>query len=64
VPFAVAAPFPSFILPPAAAAYGGLAGVGDPTHFIWGMPYFFGRLIYVGIEQRAAGAYTGPFYAY
>jgi hypothetical protein len=64
VAFAVAAPFPSFILPPAAAAFAGLAGVGDPTRFVWGMPYFYGRLIYVGIEQRTARAFMGPYFAY
>jgi hypothetical protein len=68
VAFAVAAPANGvqsvFILPPEAAAYAGLAGVGDATRFVWGMPYFYGRRIYVGIEQRSAGSYTGPYFAY
>jgi len=28
------------------------------------MPFFYGRKVYIGIEERAAGSYTGPFYAY
>ncbi len=68
VPFAVAAPANGvqsvFILPPGASGYAGLAGVGDATRFVWGMPYFYGRRIYVGIEQRSAGNYTGPYFAY
>ena len=37
---------------------------GGSTSFIWGMPYFYGRHIYIGIEQRTAGTYTGPYFAY
>ena len=47
-----------------AAAFTGLAGGGGSTRFTWGMPFFYGRMVYVGIEQRAAGSYTGPYYAY
>jgi Protein of unknown function (DUF3443) len=47
-----------------AAALTGLAGGGGSPRFTWGMPFFYGRKVYVGIEQRAAGSYTGPFYAY
>jgi hypothetical protein len=47
-----------------ATAFVNLAGGGGATHFTWGMPFFYGRKIYVGIEQRVAGAYTGPYYAY
>jgi len=68
VTFAVAAPANGvqsvFILPPGAAGYAGLAGVGDAARFVWGMPYFYGRRIYVGIDQRSAGSYTGPYFAY
>jgi len=28
------------------------------------MPFFYGRSVYFGFEQRIAGPYTGPFYAY
>jgi hypothetical protein len=47
-----------------AAAYTNLADGGGLTSFTWGMPFFYGRKIYFGIDQRAAGTYTGPFYAY
>jgi hypothetical protein len=47
-----------------AAAFAGLAGGGGSSSFTWGVPFFFGRKIYIGIEQRAAGPYTGPYYAY
>src|SRR3984957_530278 len=47
-----------------AAAFEGLAGGGGATNFVWGMPYFYGRTIYIGIDQKVSGAYTGPYYAY
>jgi hypothetical protein len=47
-----------------AAAFGTLGGGAGSTRFTWGMPFFYGRKIYIGIDQRVAGAYTGPFYAY
>jgi hypothetical protein len=47
-----------------AVAFIDLGGGGGSTTFIWGMPYFYGRPIYVGIEGRTAGNYTGPYFAY
>jgi hypothetical protein len=47
-----------------ASAFINLASGGGSTNFTWGMPFFYGRKIYVGIDQRAAGTYTGPYYAY
>ena len=47
-----------------AAAFEGLAGGGGATNFVWGMPFFYGRTIYIGIDQKVSGAYTGPYYAY
>jgi hypothetical protein len=47
-----------------ASAYTNLAGGGGTSTFTWGMPFFYGRKVYVGLDQRAAGVYTGPFYAY
>jgi hypothetical protein len=47
-----------------ATALVNLGGGGGATHLTWGMPFFYGRKIYVGIEQRIAGTYTGPYYAY
>jgi Protein of unknown function (DUF3443) len=47
-----------------ATAFIDLAGGGGSVTFTWGMPFFYGRKIYVGIEQRPAGVYTGPYFAY
>jgi len=47
-----------------AAAFSGLAGGGGTARFTWGMSFFYGRKVYVGIDQRVAGTYTGPYYAY
>jgi hypothetical protein len=47
-----------------AAAFTELAGGGGSSSFTFGVPFFYGRTIYVGINQRIAGTYTGPFYAY
>jgi hypothetical protein len=47
-----------------AAAFTGLAGGGGSSAFTFGMPFFYGRTIYFGIDQRVAGTYTGPFYAF
>ena len=47
-----------------AAAYSELAGGGGSTRFTWGMPFFYGRKIYIGFAGRTSGASTGPYYAY
>ena len=47
-----------------AAALTNLAGGGGSTQFVWGMPFFYGRKVYVGFDQRTAGTITGPFMAY
>jgi hypothetical protein len=47
-----------------AAAFANLGGGGGSSFFTWGMPFFYGRKIYVGIDQRVSGTYTGPYYAY
>jgi hypothetical protein len=62
VDFAIADPSATFVT--TASAFIDLAGGPGSTNFTWGMPFFYGRKIYVGIDQRMAGAYTGPYYAY
>jgi hypothetical protein len=42
---------------------GGTDPVGS-TSFDWGMPFFFGRSVFVGIQGQATAAGTGPFFAY
>jgi hypothetical protein len=61
VDFAIADPR-TFVA--SAAAFIDLAGGPSSTRFTWGMPFFYGRKIYIAIDQRAAGPYTGPYYAY
>jgi hypothetical protein len=46
------------------ASFGNIGGGAGSSSFTWGMPFFFGRKIYIGIDQRVAGAYTGPYFAY
>lgn len=47
-----------------ASAFANLGGGAGSITFTWGVPFFYGRKIYIGIEQQVAGAYTGPFYGY
>jgi hypothetical protein len=61
VNFAIADPN-SFVA--GAAAFINLGGGAGSTRFTWGMPFFYGRNVYIGIEQRTAGSYAGPFFAY
>ena len=61
VDFAIADPN-SFVA--GAAAFIDLGGGRGSTNFTWGMPFFYGRKVYFGIDQRVSGTYTGPFYAY
>jgi hypothetical protein len=61
VNFAIADPN-SFVA--GAAALGGLAAGPGSSRLIWGLPFFYGRKVYIGIDKRTAGSYLGPFYAY
>jgi hypothetical protein len=47
-----------------ATAFSGLGGGAGSSRFTFGMSFFYGRKIYIGISQRVSGIYTGPFYAY
>lgn len=39
--------------------------MGDSTSFDWGLPFFYGRRVFIGIEGRnAVSLGTGPFYAF
>ena len=42
-----------------------LAGpIGDSTSFDWGLPFFYGRRVFIGIEGQPSLLGTGPFYAF
>ncbi len=34
------------------------------AYFDWGLPFFYGRTVYVAIENKSAGGTTGPYWAY
>lgn len=38
--------------------------IGDARTFDWGLPFFYGRRVFIGIEQQSSPAGTGPFYAF
>jgi hypothetical protein len=62
VQFAIADPNISFVA--TATAFTNLGGGQGSTRFTWGMPFFYGRKVYIGIDQKVSGSYTGPYYAY
>ncbi len=46
-------------------AFGNFAGpLGDATSFDWGLPFFYGRSVYVAIEGQPAAGSTGPYFAF
>lgn len=47
-----------------ASAFANLGGGSGSMNFVWGLPFFYGHKIYVGIDQLPAGSVTGPYYAY
>ena len=38
--------------------------LGDATSFDWGLPFFYGRRVFIGIEAQASPLGSGPFYAF
>ena len=44
-------------------AFNNLGGP-SPGVFDWGLPFFFGRTVFIGIESQQSAAGTGPYWAY
>ena len=51
--------------------FSNLAGTGDDTtsnppytYFDWGLPFFYGRSVFVVLEGKSAGGTSGPYWAY
>ncbi len=38
--------------------------VGDSHSFDWGLPFFYGRRVFIGIEGQASSFGTGPYFAF
>ena len=45
-------------------AFSNLTGQIGGNLFDWGLPFFYGRSVYIGITGRSSSAGTGPYYAY
>ena len=45
-------------------AFSNLTGQSGDNSFDWGLPFFYGRSVYIGITGRSSSAGTGPYYAY
>jgi len=50
------------VLPTLAGDIGDIPG--HPSTFDWGLPFFYGRRVFFGIEGQASTLGTGPFYAF
>ena len=46
------------------ANLGGLSATGSNAYFDWGLPFFYGRNVYVGFEGASSSLGSGPYWAY
>ena len=49
--------------PPSTVAYD-IAGPGYQSMFLWGLPFFYGRSVYIGFEGTSIDGHAGPFNAF
>jgi hypothetical protein len=63
VPFSVGNAFSLFSAHPTYTAFNDI-GVPQPQVFIWGLPAFFGRPVYVAFEGHNTSAGPGPYFAF
>ena len=45
-------------------AFNNLGGTNASNAFDWGLPFFFGRKVYIGIETTSSSLGTGPYYGF
>jgi Protein of unknown function (DUF3443) len=61
VAFSIANALPLLISP--SVVFNNIGGP-NPASFDWGIPFFLGRTVFVGIEGQSSAAGTGPYWAY
>jgi hypothetical protein len=65
VSFQIANAYNQFENNPNSAVFMNIGGSsGSSAYFDWGLPFFFGRNVYVGIESTKSTLGTGPYWAY
>jgi hypothetical protein len=55
----------SLFADPSLAVLPTLSGpMGDAQTFDWGLPFYYGRRVFLGIDRQVSAQGTGPFYAF
>ena len=44
--------------------FNNLAGYLTESNFIWGLPFFLGRKVYIGVENNTSDLGTGPYWGF